>query len=66
LGIALDEPRDKDLIFHDRDITYVISKDLFEKTKPIVVDFATSRRGAGLKITSALKPDDSCGPGCGC
>jgi Fe-S cluster assembly iron-binding protein IscA len=66
LGIALDEPRDKDLIFDDRGITYVISKDLFEKAKPILVDFAISRRGSGLKITSELKPGDSCSPSCGC
>jgi len=66
LGIALDEPRDKDLIFHDRDITYVISKDLFAKAKPILVDFVTSTRGSGLKITSELKADENCGPSCGC
>ena len=66
MGIALDEPRDRDLIFHDRGITYVISKDLFEKAKPIIVDFATSTRGSGLKITSELKPSESGGPSCGC
>jgi Fe-S cluster assembly iron-binding protein IscA len=54
------------LIFYDRDITYVIDKDLWEKAKPIVVDFTTSARGSGLKITSELKVDENCGPSCGC
>lgn len=66
MGIALDEPRDRDMIFHNRKITYVISKDLFEKAKPILVDFATSTRGSGLKITPELKADENCGPSCGC
>jgi len=66
LGIALDEPRKRDVILHDRGITYVIHKDLFEKARPILVDFAASKRGAGLKITSALKPGEKCGPACGC
>ena len=66
MGIALDEPRDRDLTFHDRGITYVIGKDLFEKARPIRVDFETSARGSGLKILSKLKETGSCGPTCGC
>ena len=66
MGIALDEPRDRDVIFRDRNLTYVISKDLFEKAKPILVDFVTSSRGSGLKIISELKVDETCRSTCGC
>ena len=62
----MDEPRERDLIFHDRDITYVINKELLEKAKPILVDFATTARGSGLKISSKLKAEENCGPSCGC
>ena len=65
MGIALDEPRDRDLTFHDRGITYVIGKDLFDKARPIRVDFETSARGSGLKIWSELKDAGGCGPTCG-
>jgi len=66
LGIALDEPRDRDVIFKDRGITYVISKDLYEKSRPIRVDFEISARGSGLKISSELKDAGGCGSTCGC
>lgn len=66
MGIALDEPRKQDMIFHDRGITLVMDRDLFEKAKPIRIDFIESPRGSGLKITSALKPGEGCGPTCGC
>ncbi|MBN1545980.1 MAG: hypothetical protein JW902_04900 [Syntrophaceae bacterium] len=66
MGIALDEPRNRDVTFEDRGITYVISPDLFEKAKPIRVDFVESARGSGLKIFSELKDIGGCGPSCGC
>jgi hypothetical protein len=54
------------VIFEDRGITYVISPDLFEKAKPIRVDFVVSKRGAGLKIMSEWKDPSGCSPTCGC
>ena len=39
LGMALDEPGDKDELFDDRELTYIIEKELYEKVKPIKVDY---------------------------
>jgi Fe-S cluster assembly iron-binding protein IscA len=60
--MALDESKENDEIFEDRGITYVIEKDLFEKVKPIAVEFITTPRGGGFKLNSSLKPPEgACG-----
>ena len=64
--MALDEPRDKDEIFDDRDITYVIEKELYEKTKPVKVDYVESFMGAGFNISSGLTMGAMCGSSCSC
>lgn len=53
--MALDESQEKDLVFTDRDIQFLIDKDLFEEVKPIRVDFVDSFRGSGFKLTSSLQ-----------
>jgi Fe-S cluster assembly iron-binding protein IscA len=58
--MALDEPRQKDLTFNDRDIMYAVDKDLYEKIKPIYIDFVESAKGSGFKITSNLTTTNSC------
>ncbi len=59
--MALDEPKENDHTMTDRGITYLIEKDLLEKTRPIRIDFVESADGAGFKLTSSLP---SCGGSC--
>ena len=65
LGLALDESRDGDELFDDRDLTFVVEKDFFESIKPIKVDYVESVMGAGFNISSSMaKPDSACGSSC--
>jgi Fe-S cluster assembly iron-binding protein IscA len=67
--MALDEPKDGDQTFEYDGITYMIETPLFEKAKPIKVDYITTPRGSGFSISSNLPKDQStaCGGGCsGC
>jgi Fe-S cluster assembly iron-binding protein IscA len=64
--MALDEPGDKDEVFDDRELTYIIAKDLYEQVKPIKVDYVDSYMGAGFDISSSLKMGAMCGGSCSC
>ena len=64
--MALDELGDKDKVFNDRDITYIIEKGLYEKIKPIKVDYVDSFMGAGFDISSGLTMSALCGSSCSC
>ena len=64
--MALDEPQEKDMTFTDKGIIFAVEKDLFEKAKPIRIDFMESAGGSGFKITSNLAAGDGCGSSCGC
>ena len=64
--MALDEPQEKDMVFTDRDIQYLIDKALFEDVKPIRIDFLDSFGGASFKITSRLAASAGCGDSCSC
>jgi Fe-S cluster assembly iron-binding protein IscA len=66
LGMALDEPKEKDLMFTDKGITFAVDKDLFENAKPIGIDFVESVGGSGFKISSSLLMVDGCDSCCGC
>jgi len=69
LGMALDEPKVNDEIIKNNEITYLIEKDLYDKIKPINIDFIDSSMGSGFSITSKLTQDNSCGScggGCSC
>ena len=59
--MALDESTKEDEVFEDRGVTYLVEKTLFEKVKPIVVDFVTTPRGSGFKLTSSLSQESACG-----
>ncbi|HNY70007.1 MAG TPA: hypothetical protein PKH14_04395 [Syntrophorhabdus sp.] len=59
--MALDESQENDLTFTEQGITFAVEKELFEKTKPIRVDFLESVTGSGFNITSSLP---SCSEGC--
>lgn len=64
--MALDESKSDDEIFEDRGITFLIEKTLFERVKPITVDFVTTPRGSGFKLTSNLEEGGACGSSCSC
>ena len=64
--MVLDEPRENDKIFDDKGVTYVIDKGLFERVKPIKVDFVNSAFGSGFSIQSRLAMGGSCGGACSC
>ncbi len=63
LGLVLDEPSEDDKVFTQEGITYVVDQELFEKVKPIKVDFINSPRGGGFFIFSNLGKE--CGS-CSC
>jgi len=65
--MALDELREKDVRFDDRDLTYVIDRDLFQQIKPVTVDYVKSAMGEGFNIESSMKKQPSCGSStCSC
>jgi iron-sulfur cluster assembly protein len=63
--MALDEPKDNDEVIKDNEITYLIEKDLFDRVKPINIDFIDSAMGSGFSITSNMQKADGCGS-CSC
>jgi len=60
LGLVLDQPHDDDEVIVIQGITFLIAKDLYEKAKPIGIDFIEYTPGAGFKITSNLKAEGTC------
>jgi len=55
LGLVLDESAgNDDADFVIQGIHFVIARDLYEKAKPIDIDFIEYTPGAGFKITSGL------------
>ena len=58
--MALDEPQNDDMTFTDRNINYIIEKELFDKAKPIHIDFVESTRGSGFQLTSSLSAGGGC------
>jgi iron-sulfur cluster assembly protein len=66
LGMALDEPRDNDEMFNDRDLTYIVEKGLYELVKPIKIDYVNTYMGTGFEISSSLSAGATCGDSCSC
>jgi Fe-S cluster assembly iron-binding protein IscA len=64
--MALDESTANDQIFEEQGVTYVVDKELFEQVKPIGIDFITTPRGSGFKLTSSMSADSACGSSCSC
>jgi iron-sulfur cluster assembly protein len=58
--MALDEPKENDVLLTDQGITFVIEKDIFEEAKPINVDFVESPSGSGFSLTSNLPASGEC------
>lgn len=67
LGMALDEPRDDDREFEDSGIKFIVENSLYERVKPIKVDYVESHMGSGFNITSSMPVQaSSCGSSCSC
>jgi len=63
--MALDEPREDDTVFTEDGITYMVNKSLYERVKPIKVDFVDTSMGAGFAVSSGMDKEKSCGS-CSC
>jgi len=64
--MALDDANENDEVFEDSGIKFLVNRELFELSKPIVVDYVTSRMGSGFKLTSSLDTGSGCGSSCSC
>lgn len=64
--MALDESRENDEIFDDRGLTYIIDKELYERVRPIKVDYVNTPMGSGFNIASNMKAQSSCSTSCSC
>lgn len=54
LVMALDEQKENDEVFSDRGVTFLVEKTLFEKAKPINIDYVHSTFGSGYILNSEL------------
>lgn len=65
--MALDELKENDQEFDDRGIKYVVETSLFDRIKPIKVDYTTSAMGSGFSIVGNMPVmPSSCGTSCSC
>lgn len=64
--MALDEPQETDVTYTDHGVTFTIERDLFDKAKPIRVDFIESAQGSGFQLASSLVGGSGCGGSCEC
>ena len=65
MGMALDEPNDKDKTFELDGITYLVDTNLMNQASPIKVDYVEDSHYSGFAITSMLSKPDACGS-CSC
>jgi iron-sulfur cluster assembly protein len=54
LVMALDEQKEDDEVFTVEGVTFVIEKALFERIKPILIEYTHSTLGAGYTLKSEL------------
>jgi len=50
--VALDEPKENEMIFARQDITFAIDRDLLRKFKPIRLDFLEAGGQSGFLLTA--------------
>jgi Fe-S cluster assembly iron-binding protein IscA len=63
--LALDEPKRTDEVFDRDGVTFLVDKQLYEKNKPITVDYVEIPGRRGFMIKSALDGKNGCGS-CSC
>jgi len=54
LVMALDDQRENDRIFTEKGVMFIIENELFDRVKPISIDWVESALGSGYKIKSEL------------
>jgi iron-sulfur cluster assembly protein len=54
LVMALDEPKETDQVFTEKGATFLMDKALFERTKPIHIDYVLNDMGGGYILKSEL------------
>jgi len=57
LVMALDQQKKDDEVFTERGVTFLIKKTLFERVKPIRINYTHSTLGSGYTLESELKKD---------
>ena len=62
--MALDGPKDDDETFDDKGLSFVMNSQLYEKVKPINIDYVMTSMGSGFQISSSLVSGGSCGSAC--
>ena len=65
MGMALDEPNEKDQVVELDGLTYLVDTTLINQAKPIKVDYMEDGYCPGFTITSMLSQPDACGS-CSC
>lgn len=56
LAMALDEKKEDDAVFTHGGVAYIMEKTLFEKAKPVKVDYS----GMGFNLSSSLELSSGC------
>lgn len=54
LVMALDEKKENDEVITDRGVTFLVEKSLFERVKPISIDYVQGTMGSGYVFESEL------------
>lgn len=64
LGLALDEPGERDKVFEDKELKFVIAEDLLEQCGSVKIDFIDAGYQSGFSVSSE-NPVGGGGGGCG-
>jgi len=51
MELALDEPTENDEVFEEDGLTYIIDKRLFDRVKPLRIEFIEDAVGARFEVT---------------
>ncbi|OPY00200.1 MAG: Iron-sulfur cluster insertion protein ErpA [Syntrophorhabdus sp. PtaU1.Bin002] len=54
LVMALDEKKENDQVFTEKGVTFLVEKALFDRVKPITIDYTESTLGNGYTLKSEL------------
>jgi Fe-S cluster assembly iron-binding protein IscA len=63
--MALDEPKEADLLVQEEGFRLVVDKRLLEETGGLKIDYLTGVFRKGFQI-APMKSESSCGSGCSC
>ena len=58
--MALDEPKEDDEVLENDGITYLVNKQLFDRVKPIQIDFVADYMGSGFSVSGNFSTAGCC------